>query len=90
MKEVNYKQGRTKVWSDGDKIVVRNPSDKRHCLQNVDQIFGVGQWKRILDVAYTVVDEKYNYEVISPYIPDRVLKDLEIEEDESLIGKYFK
>ena len=90
MKEVNYKQGKTEVWSDGDKVVVKTKGDKRHCLQNVEQIFGMGQWDRIKDVAYSITDEKFNYEVISPYIPQRVLDDLGIDNNEGLVDRYFK
>lgn len=91
MQEVNYKQGMTKVWSDGDKITVKTKGNKKHVLQNVEQIFGEGQWDRILDVAYSITDEKFNYAVVSPYIPQRVLDDLGIDnDDKGLIDRYFK
>lgn len=101
---VEYKQGMTRVWCDGEKIIIFNPTGNRHCEHNVDQIFGVGEWARILDVHYE--ENKpvtgRDYSIVSGYIPQRAIDDLELDEnksreagipgisDEDLIKKYFK
>ena len=84
MTEVVYKQGMTTVWSDGEKIIVTNPSQRRHIKTNVEQIFGMGEYDKILEVKYSE-EEKANpgpnplsrtIEIVSGYIPERVKKDL--------------
>jgi len=108
-KEVNYKQGMTTVWSDGEKLVVRNNSGKKHVQTNVDHIFGLGTWDKVYDVKYTEEEIRSrtnpmnkHYELVSPYIPTRVLEDLGMKkysdytekQEESnpvdFVKKYFK
>ena len=91
MNEVNYEQGMTKVWSDGEKIVVTNTSGIKHVEYNVEQIFGMGEWYKIQNVAYSQVNEKARnvnfpvrtYERVSGYIPQRVIDDLAEQPDEA-------
>ena len=82
--EVRYNQGMTKVWSDGEKIVVTNTSGVKHVEFNVDQIFGMGEWFKIHNVLYTesrprrnLYSDKVPYECVSGYIPQRVIDDLQ-------------
>ena len=89
---VNYKQGMTYVWSDGEKIIIKNRSGIRWVKENVDRIFGLGEWEKIRHVAYS--EHEYTpvatspvraYECYSGYIPQRVIDDLKEtlpEEDE--------
>lgn len=86
MKEVKYKQGMTNVWSDGDKIIVRNDAGIKWVEANVDEIFGVGEWNRIYSVMYMESDLSKDfratsnaYECVSGYIPLRVNEDLKEE-----------
>lgn len=79
-------KGRTIVWSDGEKIVVKNRGGIRWVKDNVDQIFGIGEWDKIQRVAYMEVDHAVNkhsnikaYECVSGYIPQRVVDDLKEE-----------
>lgn len=101
MKQVTYEQGNTTVWSDGDKVIIKNPVGRKYIEQNVDQIFGVGEYQRIYKVKYYEnVSRGRNplsrkIEISSGYIPDRVKKDLDIQSlpgisEEDLMGKYFK
>lgn len=90
MSEVNYKQGMTTVFSDGDKIVVRNKAGIKWVRDNVEQIFGMGEWDKIKDVAYMEVDYARvknsnikGYECVSGYIPQRVIDDLKEELSET-------
>ena len=83
MNEVKYSQGMTKVWSDGDKISVINESGIKFVKYNIEQIFGMGEWKKIHGAIYFEVDNLKNhsndirtYECVSGYIPKRVVKDL--------------
>ena len=81
-KHVEYKQGNTVVWSDGDRLTVTNSSGKRHVEQNVDQIFGKGEWDRIWEVKYIEDGQKGSafaseYKCISGYIPQLVKDDLD-------------
>lgn len=80
---VTYSQGMTDVWSDGEKITVYNRSGIRWVRDNVDQIFGLGEFDKILNVAYMEVNHAVNkhssikaYECVSGYIPQRVIDDL--------------
>jgi hypothetical protein len=52
MGTVTYKQGMTTVWSDGEKVVIKNPSSFTHVEVNVDNIFGVGEFKKLWKVKY--------------------------------------
>ena len=86
---VEYEQGMTKVWSDGEKIVIHNRSGKKWVKDNVERIFGMGEWDKIHSVAYTEVNQiktthvKANYECVSGYIPQRVINDLASQPDPS-------
>jgi len=90
VREVEYKQGMTEVWSDGEKITVRNKSGIKWVETNVEQIFGMGEWHNIQHVAYMEVHHAKNrhnkirtYECVSGYIPQRVFDDLaELPEEE--------
>ena len=80
MKIVEYKQGETKVWCDGEKIIIKNPTGAKHVEANIDQIFGMGEFKKIHLVKYTEEYDKKKfrapYELTSGYIPVRAQKDL--------------
>lgn len=83
MKEVNYNQGMTNVWSDGEKITVVNEAGTRWIKDNVEQIFGMGEWDKIEAAIYFKIDhlrDKVNlirkYECCSGYIPQRVIDDI--------------
>lgn len=89
MKEIKYSQGMTNVWSDGDKISIKNAAGKKWVEVNVDEIFGVGEWKKIHDVMYSEYDlskdyraESNAYECVSGYIPSRVINDLRDSKDD--------
>jgi hypothetical protein len=97
MDEVNYTQGMTTVWSDGEKIKITNESGLRHVQQNVDDLFGKGECEKIRAVMYMETDHSINrkfkangYECISGYIPQVVLDDLaddlpkDVEKDSKL------
>lgn len=96
MSEVEYKQGMTVAWSDGEKLVIKNTSGPTHVKTNVDQIFGLGEFDKIHDARYSLDIEvdKHNpfskrYELVSGYIPQRVIDDLDEDKDEDLVSKYF-
>jgi hypothetical protein len=84
MTEVTYKQGMTTVWSDGEKVVITNPSQRRHIKANVEQIFGMGEYDKLYAALYTeseTINPGLNtlsktIEITSGYIPERVTKDL--------------
>ena len=84
MSEVNYKQGATSVWSDGEKVVVSNPTGAQHIKANIEQIFGVGEYDKLYDVkyGYSVVQNRNPHsktvEFSSGYIPKRVRVDMQI------------
>lgn len=102
MNPVTYKQGNTVVWCDGEKIKVTNSATDVHVKDNVEQIFGMGEWDKIYDVKYYEKKEKspvnplsFTYEVLSGYIPERVVKDLAEQslpgiKDKDLLGEYFE
>lgn len=102
MNEVNYKQGMTTVWSDGEKLVVKNNSGRQHIKANVEQIFGMGEYDKILEVKYFEDSRRgkrnphsRSIEIVSAYIPKRVKLDLEEKslpgiKDTDLLGKYFE
>lgn len=102
MKTVTYQQGMTKVWSDGEKIKITNTATNVYVKDNVERIFGMGEWDKIYKAKYYEVKEKspinpmsYTYELLSGYIPERVAKDLFEQslpgiQEEDLVGKYFK
>ena len=86
--DVTYKQGMTTVWSDGEKITVVNEAGIKWVKDNVEQIFGMGEWDEIHDVVYFEIDyardhrtTNKGYECISGYIPQRVRDDLTLPED---------
>lgn len=83
---VKYCQGMTIVWSDGEKIIVRNKTGNKWVKDNVEQIFGTGEWDNILSVSYAEsyhpinrVSNVQGYQCISGYIPQRVIEDLKEE-----------
>jgi hypothetical protein len=78
MKEVEYKQGMTTVWSDGEKVVIKSPMGKDHIKTNVEQIFGVGEFDKLHAVKYTedLAKTGRDYELVTGYIPSRVKQDL--------------
>jgi len=92
MKEVTYKQGMTEIWSDGEKITVNNKSGIKWVETNVDQVLGVGEWKKIQKVAYSELQHPKKsdgnlaraYECVSGYIPQQIFDDLkeELSEEE--------
>lgn len=102
MKKVKYEQGMTKVWSDGEKVVITNPSSMQHVEENVDRIFGVGEYQKIYHVKYSHEESiarvnKHAREnvIISGYIPQRVIDDLGEQslpgnKGADLVEKYFK
>ena len=83
MTEVTYKQGATEVWCDGEKIIVTNPNGRQYIKDNVERIFGMGEYDKIYAVKY-YDNTKRNHlnpmtetiEICSSYIPARVKKDL--------------
>jgi len=87
MSEVKYSQGMTNVWSDGEKVSVINDAGIKHVKDNVEHIFGMGEWDKIQGAIYFEVDNLSDhsnrirkYECVSGYIPQRVIDDLAIEE----------
>lgn len=80
MKIVEYKQGMTSVWCDGEKLIIKNPTGKKHVKDNVEQIFGMGEFDKIVEVAYFEDFDrkkfKAPYEAASGYIPERARTDL--------------
>ena len=98
---VEYKQGATVVWTDGEKLVVTNRTGKEHVKANVEEIFGVGSWEKIHKHKYSE-ETKQNpggnpysktYTLISPIIPKRAVEDLndpsELDSEEDLVERYF-
>jgi hypothetical protein len=90
MSEVKYSQGMTEVWSDGEKITINNAAGIKWVRDNIERIFGKGEWDKIKDVVYMETDYAYDsktpsnrYECVSGYIPQRVIDDLveELPED---------
>jgi hypothetical protein len=97
MKKVNYKQGQTAVWSDGEKLVITNPSGKTHIEANVDRIFGMGEFKKMASVQYSESIERGRInplakfiEISTGYIPERVKKDLAAQSLPGLTSEDFK
>jgi len=102
MGQVTYKQGMTTVWSDGEKVVIRNPSGSTHVKTNVEQIFGMGEFDKLWDVKYfeefkTNAGNPHSkrYNLTSGYIPERIKIDLQEQslpgiEEKDLIKEYFK
>lgn len=95
-KSVEYKQGATTVWSDGEKVVIKNPNGKHYIKDNVERIFGLGEYDKLYNVKYSedVVRSKINplaqaVEIVTGYIPQRVKKDLGMKKD-SDYTKFFK
>lgn len=96
--EVTYKQGMTEVWTDGEKIKITNPSNPRHVEENVDRIFGVGEYQKIYESRYMVEERvgRHNtlareFLLLGAYIPQRAVDDLaDQKKGEDLVGKYFK
>ena len=87
MAQVEYKQGMTLVWCDGEKIIITNPTGTRHLEDNVDRIFGVGEYKKIFHVKYSFEQEEIKtwhtargIKLISGYIPQRAVEDLKLSE----------
>ena len=102
MNEVNYKQGMTTAWSDGEKLVIKNKSGRQHIKANIEQIFGMGEYDKILEVKYfedsrrgRINPHSRSIEIVSADIPKRVKLDLEKKslpgiKDEDLMEKYFE
>jgi hypothetical protein len=84
MKNVEYKQGMTHVYCDVDKVVVTNRAGRSHVEANVDQIFGMGEFKKLQTHASSEELKSFKapnphakkYEMISSYIPKRAADDL--------------
>lgn len=97
MNEIAYQQGNTKVWSDGEKLVITNNSSDSHLETNVDEIFGVGEYQEILAVNY-LYEIKPNpgnihskkIEIISGYIPARVMADLQLDGEKKNYSEFFE
>lgn len=98
MDKVTYKQGMTVVYVDKEKIVIENPTGPGHVKDNVEQIFGMGEYHKIFEVKLVEDKDKTNrnYTLISGYIPQRALDDLaDINEEpkssaSDLMKEYFK
>jgi len=95
--EVEYKQGMTTAWSDGEKLTVKNPAGKRHVKANIEQIFGVGEFEKIKDHAYIEEETRsrtnilaIEYLLVSGYIPKRVEDAYKDYTKDNLTKKYFK
>jgi hypothetical protein len=80
---VTYTQGMTRVWSDGEKIIIKNKSGIKWVKDNIEQIFGMGEWDKIVGVAYSEYEHPKKkdsriraYECVSGYIPSRVVEEL--------------
>lgn len=92
MQEVSYKQGMTIVWSDGEKLTLENKRGIRWVKDNIENIFGMGEWDKIHNAIYFEVDHIKNpnnnirtYECVSGYIPQRVIDDLvELDAEDQL------
>jgi hypothetical protein len=95
--EVTYKEGMTTVWTDGEKIKITNPVGFQHVRDNVERIFGMGEYDKIADTHYSLNESigKFNtmsrdWAMIGGYIPQRAVEDLEAKsKDDNLIDKYF-
>lgn len=83
----------TKVSVDEEKIIITNSSGNRHVKDNIERIFGVGEWDNIFNVKYwerwypTPNPLTKSYELVSGHIPKRALKDLK---KSNLIEEYFE
>lgn len=95
--EVEYKQGMTTAWSDGEKLTIKNPTGKRHVKTNIEQIFGMGEFDKIREYAYIEEETRsksnvlaIEYLIVSGYIPERVNNDYKDYMKEDLTKKYFK
>lgn len=93
-KNVQYQQGQTKVWSDGEKVVITNSSGKKHIEHNFDQIFELGEFAKLYKVKINesikpgVINPlSKSVEIISNYVPKKVLEDLK---GKSQVDKFFK
>jgi len=104
MSEYEVKIGMTRIWTDGDKIVIQNPSGKHTVRTHVDKICGKGEFEKIKAAAYLESNDSYGkggnpfarrYEMISGYIPPYLLDKIMEQKvnglkEEDLINKYFK
>jgi hypothetical protein len=89
MKIVEYKQGMTSIWCDGEKIIIKNPNGSEYVKDNVEQIFGMGEYAKIYTTRYSdALLNKYGgpFEISSGYIPERAVKDLKKAGDKN---KFF-
>jgi hypothetical protein len=81
MKEKTYKKGMTEVWSDGEKVVVKNSAGKEWVETNIDDLFGVGEYVKLQEVCYTEEvtpksgEKKNSYEMVSGYVPRVIAED---------------
>jgi hypothetical protein len=73
-KEVTMKKGRTSVWSDGEKVVIKNPVGFEHVQQNIDDLLGPGELAKMRDACYLETGLRKEYEMVTGYIPP-VLKE---------------
>ena len=83
-----YRQGSTRVWCDGEKIVIKNFVGPKYVPANIDHLFGEGEYHQIFKAKYVERRTKATneFELVSGYIPKRILDDLgppvdEVEED---------
>lgn len=81
MAVVEYKQGMTKIWSDGEKLTITNPVGRAHIKTNLDALFGLGVYEKLREVAYLeVCPQNRNYELVTGFIPKKVKQDLKVKE----------
>ena len=88
---VEYRHGMTKVWSDGEKVVITNETgNTAHVATNIDQIFGLGTYAEMREFSYVENREPSgrNYTLITGIVPDKVKNDL--KDDNEQLNKYFK
>lgn len=97
---MKYKQGNTTVWSDGEKLVIKNKSGRQHIKNNIDSLFGEGEYDKIYKVKYyenstPSKTNKYakHIEICSGYIPPAVKLDIQKEslpgQSDTLLEEYF-
>lgn len=86
---LKYKQGMTTVLVDEDKTVVKNPTGITHVETNVDQIFGIGEFDKLVEHKYVEENRGYRngYTLISGYTPKKSQADLKDSGKERLSAK---
>lgn len=81
MNEIEYKQGMTTIWSDGDKVIVKNPTGDKHVKANIEWVFGVGEFEKMVEVEYaSEMENNRFYSMSTGYIPKKLKTDLKMKE----------